>query len=145
MRTRLDHLVTSALQHGSAVPAFTCYDFTTAMAVVAAAEGAGRGAILRASQGSATVAIITTSGLLAASVADGGFSPIQTALILVAIGFGAFGLSHVNDSGFWIVTRYLGLSVADGLKTWTVLTTILGLAGFALTFLVWVLVGGLGV
>jgi GntP family gluconate:H+ symporter len=102
-------------------------------------------AILRASQGSATVAIITTSGLLAASVADGGFSPIQTALILVAIGFGAFGLSHVNDSGFWIVTRYLGLSVADGLKTWTVLTTILGLAGFALTFLVWVLVGGLGV
>jgi GntP family gluconate:H+ symporter len=51
----------------------------------------------------------------------------------------------VNDSGFWIVTRYLGLSVADGLRTWTVLTTILGLAGFALTFLVWILVGGLGV
>ncbi|MEE2569991.1 GntP family transporter [Pseudarthrobacter sp. J64] len=102
-------------------------------------------AVLRASQGSATVAIITTSGLLAASVADGGFSPLQTALILVAIGFGAFGLSHVNDSGFWIVTRYLGLSVADGLRTWTVLTTALGLAGFALTFLVWVLAGGLSV
>jgi tagatose 1,6-diphosphate aldolase GatY/KbaY len=46
MRTRLDHLVTSALQHGSAVPAFTCYDFTTALAVVAAAEKAGRGVIL---------------------------------------------------------------------------------------------------
>ncbi|MDQ0798689.1 class II fructose-bisphosphate aldolase [Arthrobacter sp. SLBN-112] len=46
MRTRLDHLVTSALQQGSAVPAFTCYDFTTALAVVAAAEEAGRGAIL---------------------------------------------------------------------------------------------------
>ena len=46
MRTRLDHLVTSALQHGSAVPAFTCYDFTTALAVVAAAEESGRGAIL---------------------------------------------------------------------------------------------------
>ncbi|TDL36657.1 GntP family transporter [Arthrobacter nitrophenolicus] len=102
-------------------------------------------AILRASQGSATVAIITTAGLLAASVADGGFSPIQTALILIAIGFGAFGLSHVNDSGFWIVTRYLGLSVADGLRTWTVLTTVLGLAGFALTFVAWILVGGLGV
>lgn len=102
-------------------------------------------AVLRASQGSATVAIITTSGLLAASVADGGFSPLQTALILIAIGFGAFGLSHVNDSGFWIVTRYLGLSVADGLRTWTVLTTVLGLAGFALTFLVWILAGGLSV
>ena len=100
-------------------------------------------AVLRASQGSATVAIITTSGLLAASVADGGYTPVQTALILVAIGFGALGLSHINDSGFWIVTRYLGLSVADGLRTWTVLTTILGVAGFALTFLAWTLVGGL--
>ncbi|MHC6594320.1 class II fructose-bisphosphate aldolase [Arthrobacter sp. C152] len=46
MRTRLDHLVTAALQHGSAVPAFTCYDFTTALAVVGAAEESGRGAIL---------------------------------------------------------------------------------------------------
>jgi tagatose 1,6-diphosphate aldolase GatY/KbaY len=46
MRTRLDHLVVSALQKGAAVPAFTCYDFTTALAVVAAAEEAGRGAIL---------------------------------------------------------------------------------------------------
>ncbi len=100
-------------------------------------------AILRASQGSATVAIITTAGLLAASVADGGYSPLQTALILVAIGFGALGLSHVNDSGFWIVTRYLGLSVSDGLRTWTVLTTILGFAGFVLTFVVWMLAGGL--
>ncbi|AOT03155.1 GntP family transporter [Arthrobacter sp. U41] len=100
-------------------------------------------AVLRASQGSATVAIITTAGLLAASVADGGYTPVQTALILVSIGFGAFGLSHINDSGFWIVTRYLGLSVADGLRTWTVLTTILGVAGFALTILVWTLVGGL--
>ncbi|HEY8753174.1 MAG TPA: class II fructose-bisphosphate aldolase [Arthrobacter sp.] len=46
MRTRLDQLVTAALQQGSAVPAFTCYDFTTALAVVGAAEDAGRGVIL---------------------------------------------------------------------------------------------------
>ncbi|WP_255771455.1 class II fructose-bisphosphate aldolase [Pseudarthrobacter sulfonivorans] len=46
MRTRLDTLVTTALQQGSAVPAFTCYDFTTALAVVGAAEDAGRGVIL---------------------------------------------------------------------------------------------------
>lgn len=46
MHTRLDHLVTSALQQGCAVPAFTCYDFTTALAVVAAAEESGRGVIL---------------------------------------------------------------------------------------------------
>ena len=46
MRTRLDHLVVSALQKGAAIPAFTCYDFTTALAVVSAAEDAGRGTIL---------------------------------------------------------------------------------------------------
>lgn len=59
MRARLDHLVASALQQGSAVPAFTCYDFTTALAVVAAAEDAGRGAILLVSPSTAA----TPSGL----------------------------------------------------------------------------------
>lgn len=94
-------------------------------------------AVLRASQGSATVAIVTTAGLLAASIGAGDFSAVQAALITVAIGFGAFGFSHVNDSGFWIVTRYLGLSVADGIRTWTVLTTVLGFAGFLLTCGLW--------
>lgn len=95
---------------------------------------------LRAAQGSATVAILTTCGLLAEAIGGGGYSPLQVALITVAIGFGGLGLSHVNDSGFWIVTRYLGLSVGDGLRTWTVLTTVLGLAGFALTAVLWALV-----
>ena len=49
----------------------------------------------------------------------------------------------MTDAGFWTVVRYYGLTVSDGLKTWTVLTTILGLAGFALTFVAWILVGGL--
>lgn len=53
MRVRLDQLVVSALQQGSAVPAFTCYDFTTALAVVGAAEQAGRGAILLVSPSTA--------------------------------------------------------------------------------------------
>ncbi|WP_115790153.1 GntP family transporter [Arthrobacter silvisoli] len=98
---------------------------------------------LRAAQGSATVAIVTTTGLLTAAVQGGGYTPVQIALIVIAIGFGALGLSHVTDAGFWVVVRYYGITVADGLKTWTVLTTILGLAGFALTFLLWILVGGL--
>jgi GntP family gluconate:H+ symporter len=98
---------------------------------------------LRAAQGSATVAIVTTTGLLTAAVQGGGYTPVQIALIVIAIGFGALGLSHVTDAGFWVVVRYYGITVADGLKTWTVLTTILGLAGFALTFLAWILVGGL--
>ena len=95
---------------------------------------------LRAAQGSATVAILATCGLLAEAVTAGGYTAMQTALLAVAIGFGGLGLSHVNDSGFWIVTRYLGLSVADGLRSWTVLTTVLGLAGFALTWLLWAFV-----
>lgn len=95
---------------------------------------------LRAAQGSATVAILTTAGLLSQAIAAGGYSPVQIALVTLAIGFGGLGLSHINDSGFWIVTKYLGLTVGDGLKTWTVLTTICGLAGFALTWGVWQLV-----
>jgi GntP family gluconate:H+ symporter len=99
---------------------------------------------LRAAQGSATVAIVTTTGLLSAAVSAGGYSPAQIAVIVIAIGFGALGLSHVTDAGFWVVVRYYGLTVSDGLKTWTVLTTILGVAGFLLTFVAWILVGGLG-
>ncbi|OCG03986.1 GntP family transporter [Gilliamella sp. wkB112] len=90
---------------------------------------------LRASQGSATVAIITTSSLLAESTAE--LSQVKIALITISTCFGGLGLSHVNDAGFWVVTKYLGLSVSDGLKTWTVLTTVLGLTGFLLTWLVW--------
>ncbi len=95
---------------------------------------------LRAAQGSATVAILTTSGLMADAVTSGGYSSIQIVVITLAIAFGALGLSHVNDSGFWVVTRYLGLSVADGLRSWTVLTTVLGLVGFALTSVLWLVV-----
>jgi len=90
---------------------------------------------LRASQGSATVAILTTSGLLTQAVT--GVTDMQRVLVTLAACFGGLGLSHVNDAGFWVVTRYLGLSVADGLRTWTVLTTIMGLSGFALTWLAW--------
>ena len=99
---------------------------------------------LRAAQGSATVAIVTTTGLLTAAIQNGGYTPAQIAVIVIAIGFGSLGLSHVTDAGFWVVVRYYGLTVADGLKTWTVLTTVLGVAGFLLTSVVWLLVGGLG-
>ncbi|WP_026553727.1 GntP family transporter [Arthrobacter sp. 35W] len=98
---------------------------------------------LRAAQGSATVAIVTTTGLLTAAIQAGHYSPAQIAVIVIAIGFGSLGLSHVTDAGFWVVVRYYGLTVADGLKTWTVLTTVLGIAGFLLTCLAWVLVGGM--
>ncbi|HGW6507062.1 TPA: GntP family transporter [Escherichia coli] len=93
---------------------------------------------LRASQGSATVAILTTGGLLSEAVM--GLNPIQCVSVTLAACFGGLGASHINDSGFWIVTKYLGLSVADGLKTWTVLTTILGFTGFLITWCVWAVI-----
>ena len=88
---------------------------------------------LRAAQGSASVAILTTAGLLADATA--GFSDNYRVMVAIAIGFGGLGLSHINDSFFWILTRYLGMSVADGLKTWTVITTIAGFTGFICTWL----------
>lgn len=97
---------------------------------------------LRAAQGSATVAIITAAGLTAGAVTQADLGVLHTALLTLAICFGALGLSHVNDSGFWVVTRYLGMSVADGLRRWTVLTTVLSLVGFAIVGLLWVVVPG---
>ena len=97
-------------------------------------------AALRASQGSATVAILTSAGLLAAPIAEAGYTPLQTALVTIAMCFGGLGFSHINDSGFWIVTKYLGLSVKDGLKYWTVLSTVFGVVGFLLTAAVFAVV-----
>lgn len=97
-------------------------------------------AALRASQGSATVAILTAAGLLVQPIVDAGYSPLQATLVCIALCFGGLGFSHINDSGFWIVTKYLGLSVKDGLKTWTVLSTVFGVVGFLLTWGVFALV-----
>lgn len=95
---------------------------------------------LRASQGSATVAILTSGGLMAEPIAAASYSDLQIVLVTLAIAFGGLGLSHINDSGFWIVTKYLGLSVKDGLRTWTLLSTVFGVVGFLLTWLVFILV-----
>jgi GntP family gluconate:H+ symporter len=95
---------------------------------------------LRLAQGSATVAIVTTAGIIDASVADGGYSPAQIALIVVAVSAGSIIASHVNDGGFWIVSRYFNMSVKDTLKTWTVLETILSVVGFAMAGLIWLVV-----
>ena len=95
---------------------------------------------LRAAQGSATVAILTAAGLIQPGIAAGGFTSVQVVVITLAMCFGAVGLSHINDSGFWIVTKYQGLSVADGLKTWTVLSTFLSVVGFIVTTGKWALV-----
>ena len=94
--------------------------------------------ILRVAQGSATVALTTTAGLIAAQVAAGGYGDVQIAALVIAIAAGATVLSHVNDSGFWLVSRFFEMDEATTLKTWTVMETTLGLSAFALSVLVWV-------
>lgn len=86
-------------------------------------------AIVRILQGSATVAMITAAGitapLLAANIGE-----IDKALLVIAIASGASILSHVNDSGFWLVGKYLNLSEKQTLSSWSVMTTLLAIVGF---------------
>ena len=89
---------------------------------------------LRVAQGSATVALTTTAGLIAPVVAAEALSPIDVALVVIAIAAGATVLSHVNDSGFWLVGRFLDMDVKTTLKTWTVMETLIGVVGFVLAF-----------
>jgi GntP family gluconate:H+ symporter len=85
---------------------------------------------LRIAQGSATVAIVATSGIIAGLVANADLSRPDLALICIVIGAGATSTSHINDAGYWLVSRLFGISEKDTLKSWTVLETIMGFTAF---------------
>jgi gluconate transporter len=91
-------------------------------------------ALVRAAQGSATVAMITAAGLVAPITTAAGVGGADLALVAVAIAAGSIVLSHVNDSGFWLVNRLFMLSEKETLLTWTMTSTWVGLAGFVLAF-----------
>ena len=93
--------------------------------------------VLRVAQGSATVALTTTAGLISAQVAAENLSDVNIALLVFAVAAGATVLSHVNDSGFWLVSRFFGMDVKTTLKTWTVMETTLGLVVFAIAAILW--------
>ncbi|MBD8062117.1 GntP family permease [Oceanitalea stevensii] len=86
--------------------------------------------VLRVAQGSATVALVTAAGLMAPAVAAGGFSDMQIVAITLATAAGSVFASHVNDSGFWLVGRLMGMDVKTTLKTWTVQQTLQSVVGF---------------
>lgn len=96
--------------------------------------------IVRAAQGSATVAMITSAGLTAPMVAAAALSPAEGALVVIAIASGATALSHVNDSGFWLVSRYFNLSPPETLRLWTTCSTLVGFTGFLATCLLALLI-----
>ncbi|UXX81352.1 GntP family permease [Reichenbachiella carrageenanivorans] len=92
-------------------------------------------ALMRVVQGSATVAMITSAGMTSALIASANLSAAQLSLLVIAIASGATVLSHVNDSGFWLINRYLGLTVKQTFKSWTLMTTLLGLSSFVITLI----------
>jgi GntP family gluconate:H+ symporter len=95
---------------------------------------------LRAAQGSTTVALITTAGILTPLLQRADLSTGQLSLVALAMGAGGLSVSHINDAGYWMFTKLAGLDVATGLRTWTVLTTTMGVMGFGLTAALWPLV-----
>lgn len=86
--------------------------------------------LVRISLGSATVSLVTAASIVAPVVEAGDFSAPLLGALVIAIASGATVLSHVNDSGFWLVSRYLGIDEKDTLRSWTVMETILGGVGF---------------
>jgi Gnt-I system low-affinity gluconate transporter len=95
--------------------------------------------MIRISQGSATVAMITAAGLVAPVQDSLGLTGIDSALLVVAIAAGASAFSHVNDSGFWLVSRYLHLDTRETLLSWTILSGIVGACGFGMALILSIL------
>jgi GntP family gluconate:H+ symporter len=86
-------------------------------------------AILKTAQGSSTVALTTTAGIVAPLLGTLGLATeLGAALVTIAIGAGAMTVSHANDSYFWVVTNFGAMEVEDGYKTQTVGTLVIGIA-----------------
>lgn len=88
----------------------------------------GIATVIRVSVGSATVAGLTAAGIVLPLIGNSGIAP---ELMVLAIGSGSLMLSHVNDSGFWLFKEYFNLTVADTLRTWTLMETTVGVMGLA--------------
>ncbi len=85
-------------------------------------------AIIRICIGSATVAGLTTAGILAPIILQ---SQVNPSLMVLSIGAGSLACSHVNDSGFWLYKEYFNLSIKDTIRTWTMMETIVSVVGLA--------------
>ena len=100
-------------------------------------------AIIKTSQGSSTVAMTTTAGMMGLYFSDaslmaalGMTTPIDAALVVMAIGAGAMTVSHANDSYFWVVTNFGGLTPQNGYKTQTALTAMMGITSIIALFVI---------
>ena len=89
--------------------------------------------LIRLATGSATVATVTASGILAPLVTT--LDPAHTSLLVLAIGAGSLFFSHVNDAGFWLVKEYFGLTVGQTIKTWSIMETMISVVGLVFVLL----------
>ena len=89
--------------------------------------------LIRLATGSATVATVTASGIVAPLASN--LPPTQLALVVLAVGAGSLFFSHVNDAGFWLVKEYFGMTVGQTIKTWSVMETIISVVGLILVSL----------
>lgn len=93
-------------------------------------------AILKTAQGSSTVALTTTAGILAPLMGALGLdTPVLASLTVMAIGAGAMTVSHANDSYYWVVTNFSDIKAQDGYKTQTLMTLVIGIFGMINVFL----------
>ncbi|WP_165998449.1 gluconate:H+ symporter [Bacillus sp. Cs-700] len=91
---------------------------------------------VRVAQGSATVAMITAAGLMSPIISMMDVSEPMLGLLVISIASGATVFSHVNDSGFWLVNRFFGLTEKQTLQSWTVMETLIGFIGFGVVFVI---------
>jgi GntP family gluconate:H+ symporter len=97
-------------------------------------------AALKTAQGSSTAALVVTSSLIAPMLPELGIAgAVPLALVVMAIGAGAMVVSHVNDSYFWVVTQFSGMTVTDAYKAQTLATLVQGVTAIIVTMILWVL------
>jgi GntP family gluconate:H+ symporter len=93
---------------------------------------------VRLATGSATVATVTTAGIVGGLAAD--LSTSHLSLLVLAVGSGSLFFSHVNDAGFWLVKEYFGMTVGQTLKTWSVMETVISVVGLVCVLVLSVIV-----
>ncbi len=130
---------------GNVIANTTMVDFIKENSTVLAAMGLMfpflLSAILKTAQGSSTVALTTTAGIIAPMLTSIGLATSELiALTVIAIGAGAMTVSHANDSYFWVVTNFGNMKVEDGYKTQTLGTLIVGITSIISVYILYLFV-----
>lgn len=91
------------------------------------------------------VSLMTVASLLSGSTMAAGFTHGQVAALVIAMSAESVSYSHVNDSEFWLINRFFGLTVKQTLATWTVIQGMMGVLGFMVALALYGLVGAIGI